>query len=511
MADTNVGSTEEPQLRRGIHPWMANLIVLGGIVGSCYFVGSGYIIQAMGPSSVFAFMIGGLIIFVVMQSLGELLVNVPRRGSFVAYSAEFLGPLWAVANGWCYWFTWVVYIPSEGVAGGLIMNQIFAGVPIIGQINGFVWAVLFMLLITFINLAHVESFGYVESILALMKIFAVFVFAMVAIGLIFGIFRGHAVGTTILFPTGHAKLSDIFTGGYWPLLTYMAVILVNYQGSEIIGLAASETQNPEVTIPKACVQIVWRIIGIFVIPITCLVFILSHTDSGLNGSMFAAALTNYSVSLHLPFLSWIAAAFAFVVLCAAFSCANCGMYALVRDLYALSVEGLAPKVFNKLNKNGVPQNAAVFSLAVIWVILAFQAFFSQSTFYVVLISVSGFTGAFNWMLICLSQIMFRRRIKKRGYTKKDVRCACPWSPWLPLGIGVILQGVGLLAMPFSGTGPLWWAFFASVICLIIPPSLYAIFMKGRTAIATRLPDEPEFDTLFPDKRNIANNNGTLTV
>jgi AAT family amino acid transporter len=478
---------------------MANLIVLGGIVGSCYFVGSGYLIQEMGPSAVFGFIVGGIIVFVVMQSLGEMLVNVPRRGSFVAYSAEFLGPLWAVANGWSYWFNWVVYIPSEAVAGGIIMNQIFAGVPGIGQVNGYVWAVLFLILITFINLAHVESFGFVESVLALMKIFAIIVFTIVAFCIIIGVW-GHPVGMSIISPSGHLKFSDIFVGGWLPMLTYMVVILVNYQGSEIIGLAAAETQNPEVTVPKACIQITWRIIGIFVIPVTCLVFILSHNDSGLNGSMFASALSNYGASLHLPFLNWIAAGFAFIVLCAAFSCANCGMYALVRALYALSVEGLAPKVFNKLNKNGVPQNAAMFSLLISWIVLACQFFFSASTFYAVLISISGFTGAVCWILICLSQVVFRAKITKRGYTVKDLRAPAPWSPILPIAVGIVLQVVGLCAMPFSGTGPLGWAFVASVICLITPVIVYAIVTKGRANIATRLPDETEFDELFPDKR-----------
>ena len=380
------------------------------------------------------------------------------------------------------------------------MNQLFYGVPVIGQINGYVWAILFLLIITFINLAHVESFGFVESILAIMKILAVVVFAIVAIGLIFGLYVGHPVGFSIVAPTHHARFSDIFCGGWLPLITYMVIILVNYEGSEIIGLAASETQNPAVTVPRACIQVTWRIIGIYVIPVTCLVFILSHTDSGLNGSMFAAALFEYSKMLHLPWLSWIAASFAFIVLCAAFSCANCGMYAMVRALFALSVEGLAPQTFRKLNKNSVPQNATIFSLVLCWVILGIQFFFSQSNFYVVLISVSGFTGTICWILICASQVVFRHRVMKRGYTKKDLHAPAPLSPWLPIIVGVILETVGLLAMPFSGTGPLWWAFLASVIVLIIPIVVFRIVTKGKSAIATRLSDEQEFDVLFPDKR-----------
>lgn len=97
-------SGRSPKLSRGIRPWMASLIAIGGIIGSSYFLGSGYLISEMGPSVILLYFIGGLVIWTVMQSFAELLVNIPRHGNFISYSAEFISPTWAVGTGWSYWF-----------------------------------------------------------------------------------------------------------------------------------------------------------------------------------------------------------------------------------------------------------------------------------------------------------------------------------------------------------------------------------------------------------------------
>jgi AAT family amino acid transporter len=498
---------EDQTLQRGIHPWMANLIALGGIIGSCYFVGSGWVIQELGVSAAFAFMLGGLIIWVVMQSFAELLVNLPRRGSFVAYSNEFISPLWAVGTGWSYWFNWVAYVPSEAVAGGIIMNSLFPWLPV----PGWAWAFIFLVIITVINLSHVESFGYIESVLAIFKITAVAIFSIIAFLLVTGILGGHPIGISILLPDGKLTYSNLFPAGGFTILLYLVTILVNFQGSEIIGLAAAETRDPETTVPKACRQVTYRIIGVYVIPIVFLVLILSREDSGLDGSMFAAALQNYSESLGIPWLGWIASGFAVVVLSAAFSCANSGMFGTVRSMYALSLAGMAPKKLSKLNKKGVPQTATIFTLICCWAMLLVNLFFGESDTYAVLISISGFSGTICWLSICMAQVNFRKKVLARGYKKSDLRATIPFSPFLPLIIGVALEAVGLLLMvgdPREGAGflaagdpILQKAFIASMIGLCLPMIVFAIAKKqGKITMNQKLAiDEKSFDDTFPPK------------
>jgi AAT family amino acid transporter len=473
---------------------MANLIALGGIIGSCYFLGSGYLVEKLGVGAALAYAMGGIIIWVVMQSFGELCVNVPRQGSFVSYAAEFLSPSWAVATGWSYWFNWIAYVPSEAVAGGIIMNVFIPQVPVI------IWAILFLILITIINIINVEGFGFIESILALIKIFAVIGFSLIAILLIFGIIGEKAIGLSIMLEKGKSLQDVFFPSGIWIIFTTMAMILVNFQGSEIVGLASSETQNPKQTVPRACKQVTYRIIAVYMIPIILLVMILPYKEAGLEDSVFALALKKYS---HTPSLFWlknVAGAFSFVILSAAFSCANSGMYATVRALYSLSVEGFAPKFFSKLNKAGVPRNATLFSLFLCWCVLAIWFFFEKSDFYTWLLSVSGFTGAFCWITICLSQIMFRTRIKKQGYNKKDLIAPAPLSPWLPLFVGVILQVFGLVVLAFNKD--LQGALYICIPVLLIPFITFKIYKKiSKSDFKQRYiaAHEKPFEILFPSK------------
>ena len=325
MTEKIMKAADDGQLQKGIHPWMAGLIALGGIIGSCYFIGSGWIVQELGPSSVVAFLLGGLIVYVVMQSFAELLVNIPRQGSFVSYSREFISPLWAVGTGWSYWLNWIAYVPSEAVAGGMILTRLFGNISLLGEYTQAFWAFVFLTVITIINLSNVENFGRIESTLVILKIVAISTFIICGILIITGVLGGQAVGTQVIFPKGEFRFKDLFPAGIYPIFGFLALVLVNFHGSEIIGLAAAETKDPETTVPKACRQVTYRILGIYVLPLTVLVLILSRTDSGLNGSMFAAALNNYSKILGISWLHYIASGFAFIVLTAAFSCANSGM------------------------------------------------------------------------------------------------------------------------------------------------------------------------------------------
>jgi AAT family amino acid transporter len=173
---------------------MANLIAIGGITGSAYFIGSCYLVSQLGPSVILIYALGGLIIWTVMQSFAELLVNVPRQGNSISYSAEFISPTLAVGTGWSYWFNRCAYIPSEAVAGGIIMHVFAPPVPVV------IWAIAFLIMITLLNLIHVGGFGWVESSLALVKIAHNIAFCVVAALIVLGLIGTGFIGTSIAFP-----------------------------------------------------------------------------------------------------------------------------------------------------------------------------------------------------------------------------------------------------------------------------------------------------------------------
>ncbi len=476
------------RLQRGIKPWMASLIAIGGIIGSIYYLGTGYLIAEMGPSVLILYMIGGLVIWTVMQSFAELLVNVPRQGNFISYSAEFISPTWAVGTGWSYWFNWCAYIPSEAVAGGIIMHVFFPMVDVV------IWAVIFLLLITILNLIHVGGFGFVESFLSLIKIVHNGIFIVVATLIVFGLIgTAGFIGLSVVLPPGEEIFHALFPAGVFILLANLALILVNFQGSEIVGLAAAETENPDRIVPKACRQVVYRILRVDIIPVLLLILILPYSEANLSDSVFSLALEKYG-------FTEVAGVLSFIVLTAAFSCANSGFYGAVRAMYGLSLEGMAPSLFSKLNKQCTPMYATLFTLLICWAVLGMWWFSNgEGELYLWLLSVSAFTGAICWISICWCQVVFRRKVFSRGYTLREIKAPAPLSPWFPLIIGVVLEvfALGILAFNEDLRGSL----FLSIPALGLPMIIYYIGTRtGRIkSIKVIQHEEKSFDELFPDK------------
>ena len=286
----------------------------------------------------------------------------------------------------------------------------------------------------------------------------------------------------------------LFPFGAFVVLTTMTMILVNFQGSEIVGLAAAETQDPEINIPKACKAVAKRIICIYVIPLFLLVMILPYAEAGLQDSVFSTALSKYG-------LHWAAAVFTGVTMVAAFSCANSGVYGTVRCLYGLSVEGLAPKAFMRLNRFNTPQFATIFTIVPMWFVLALGYFVPESNLYAYLLSMSGFTGTICWMAIIASQMVMRRKLKQRGYAAATVlKAKVPLYPILP-AIGFLFMAFALFFMAWKpDLRPVLW--FA-VPAVVVPAIAYKlVYRMGKTRKAKLSEDEDAFDEKYPPLNNL---------
>lgn len=470
--------------QRALKDRHVQLIALGGIISSGYFLATGAVINLVGPSVFIAYILGGIIIYLTMLCMGELAVAIPISGSFITYTADFISPSIACGVGWSYWISWVAYIPAECIAGGIIMQH-FTGV------NGYVWAVCFGLLITYINIAKVGTFGEIEFWLALIKIFALMGFVVLALLIFFGVIHGSQpagiIGGRYIFDQG-----GLFPNGGMIFLTAMVLLLVNYQGSEIIGLAAGESVNPARMIPRAIRNVTYRILFIFIIPVFCLVLIFPWQKAGLSNSVFAEALNLYG-------LKWAGAVTSFVTLTATLSCSNSGVYGIVRSLNALARNGMAPHVLTRLNNNYVPQNAGVVTLVAIWILLAAGYFFGQSMLYIALLLVSGFTGATAWISICWAQINFRKKLYAAGYTTDDLRYKTPGSPYTGI-IAIVLMVACLVFLLFNKDPTYKIAFYMGSASFLGPILIYKLggFDKRRH-IALRRNRHLHFKDIFPKK------------
>ncbi len=447
----------ESTMQRKLKHRHLQLISIGGVIGSGYFLGTGYVLAQAGPAAVLSYLLGGFIVLAVMLCLAELAVEKPLSGSFVIYARENISATWACGVGWSYWVTWVSYVPSEMIAAGIIMNGFL---PEVGTIW---WAVFFGLIVTIINLFRVDKFGESEFWLSLVKILALVVFSVVALLICLGLISEEGyIGTRILLGSG-----GFAPHGYWSVALTMVIILVNFQGAEIIGLAAGETADPAKSIPFAVRNVTWRIIALYIVPITLLISILPWDRASLTESVFAAALAEHGFS-HLGAL------FSFVVLTAAVSCSNSGLYGAARTVHALATMGMAPRVLGGLSGKGIPARAIYASIAFCWVVIGIYAMNPHAALYTYLLALSGFSGAAAWISICWSQYRRRRTLEAQGAVSQ-LRYRMPLFPYVTL-FGIWAQVLCLVFMVF--TPELRAALYLGVPMLIVPMIAYR-FLRRR--------------------------------
>lgn len=379
-------------------------LAVGGTVSSVYFLGSGYLLKEIGPFAFLAFFFGGLISYLTMSCFAELAANGDlSHHSFLNYAKQYISPTVACGLGWAYWFDWVTVIAAECLAGGILMHFF---VP---HLSAYGWAVIFGLLITYVNIRNVKIFTVTALWLTITHVTLFVGFTALASLIFFG-FIGpkEFIGTKYLLSDG------MFPNGVSIFFLTILILLLNFQGIELIGLSASEAHNPSVKLPKAMKEVPFLISGLYIIPLFLLALIYPWNQASLDGSVFAVALESYG-------LMTFAKLFTFLMVAGSLSCANSGLYATVRALHALSTMNMAPRFLTELGRNGTPQRATWLTFAVLWIILFLMYYFPSDKIYVMLLALSGFTGSLIWISICYSQLRARKtlahpiKFKMAGY------------------------------------------------------------------------------------------------
>ena len=496
--EKKVATSEKQELKRGIRGWQVAFIGIGGVIGSCYFLGIGSCLSSMGPGVIIAFLVTGVIVYGTMISYSELLVNVPRTGSFVAYTSEFLTPTISTGFGWAFWFNWVCYVPSEAIAVSTVLTSLMGTDSSVTYIAIALGA---MAAITIINLCAVDIFAKIEAGLAITKVIVIIAFVIAAFGIWVGLwgqsdeYTGFLAGV-VNFSGTMSFGAKVFPLGIMAILVNMTVVLVTFQGTEIVGLAAAESQNPEESVPKACKSVTYRIALLYILPLILVILVYPYELASDANPVFADIMNFYGIE-------WLGFVFSAVVLVAAFSCANTGFYGTVRCMYGLSIEGLAPKFLSKVTKSGNPRASVLWTLLFMWIVLVLGLISEVTGFmtslYTSLLSLSGFTVTLAWVGIILSQISFRKKLKKNGYDPETCLKARvkKGQSWVPV-FAVIAQLICLIMLVFEDV------FIFAIACgaIILPMIGYQIAKKAgklRDSSEIASTNETKFEELFPPR------------
>lgn len=397
------------ELKRGLEARHIQMIALGGTIGVGLFMGSASTISWTGPSVLLAYAISGIFIFFIMRAMGEMLYVEPSTGSFATFGYKYIHPLAGYLTVWSNWFQWVIVGMSEIIAVGAYMQYWFPDLP------AWIPGLIAMIILGAANLMSVKSFGELEFWFAMIKIMTILLMIVAGFGLIFfGIGNdGLAIGLSNLWSHG-----GFFAGGWSGFFFALSLVVAAYQGVELIGITAGEAKDPQKTITKAVNSIVWRILIFYIGAIFVIVTVYPWDELHSIGSPFVATFAKVGITAAAGFIN-------FVVITAAMSGCNSGIYSAGRMLYTLGMNGQAPKFFTKLTKNGVPLVGTLGVLIglAIGVVLSYIA---PENLFVYVYSASVLPGMVPWFIILISQIRFR---KEKGKEMDNHPFKLPFAPF----------------------------------------------------------------------------------
>ncbi|MDR4949866.1 amino acid permease [Neobacillus cucumis] len=385
-----IRNNQSAKLHRELDNRHIQLIALGGAIGVGLFYGSSATIQMAGPAVLFSYLVGGLVIFTIMRALGEMAVDEPVSGSFSTYANRYLGKFAGFLTGWTYWFMWVIVGMAEITVVGVYVNYWFPDIP------QWLTALIVLVFITMINLANVKAFGEFEFWFALIKVVAIIGMILLGLGIIFfGIGnKGQPSGLDNLWTH-----RGFVPNGIKGILMSLVLVMFSFGGVELVGVTAGEAKNPKKSIPSAINNIVWRILIFYIGALGIMMILYPWNEVGTNGSPFVLIFGKVGI----PYASHI---MNFVVITAALSAFNSGLFSSGRMLYNLSLQNNGPKYFRKLNKNGSPIRGILFSSIFLLVAVVLNYIVPDRVF-MYISSVATVAVITSWTIILLTQLKFR--------------------------------------------------------------------------------------------------------
>ncbi|OCA92385.1 amino acid permease [Pseudobacillus wudalianchiensis] len=462
-ADASTASSKPNELKRTLKARHLTMISLGGSIGTGIFLASGGAIHNAGPGgALLAYAAIGLMVYFLMTSLAEMAAYMPVAGSFKAYASKFVDPALGFAIGWNYWYNWAITIAAELAAVVLIMKFWFPESP------SFIWSGLALLIMFGLNFLSVKGFGEAEFWFSLIKVITVIIFIITGVFMIFGIMGGEAIGFK------NFTIEDApFNGGFLAVLGVFMAAGFSFQGTELLGVAAGESEEPEKNIPKAINSVFWRILLFYILAIFVIGLILPYTDERLLSD--AVSVSPFTLVFERAGFAFAASVMNAIILTAVLSAGNSGMYASTRMLWDLARDGQAPKFLAQLDRRGVPVNALIITTLV--GCLAFlTTFFGDGVVYVWLLNASGMAGFVTWLGIAISHYRFRRAFIAQGGDLTTLPYRAKWFPIGPV-LALILCVFVILGQnfqAFTGGQIDWNGVFVSYIGL----PLFLIFWIG---------------------------------
>jgi L-asparagine transporter-like permease len=444
-------------LHRRLSQRQLTMMAIGGAIGVGLFLGSSVTIRLAGPAVIISYLLGAGIALIMSYVLTEMAVVHPVAGAFGVYAEKYLNPWAGFSVRATYGVAQIIAIGAEVTAAGIYISYWLPNVP------QWIWLVLVSAALVALNSMQVNRLGEFEYWFAMIKVAAIIAFIIAGLALIFGVGSfdvgsRHALGLANL--TQHGGFLPMGWKGVWLSLT---ITVTSYMGVEIIAVTAGEAQHPEVTIPRAMRNIVYRLIGFYVLAIAIMVTMVPWNQTGSSSALSGSPFVTAFAAAHIPFA---AAIMNFVVLTAALSSVNTNLYLSTRMLFSLGRGGYAPAWMGKVSSNGVPHRALLASTAGI-IAAILLAIFAPKNAFLMLYGTAVAGMLFVWLVILSTHLRFRQAITTQKLVSLPMRL--PVHPVFTVVGIVLLLAISVTTFFVDG---LQWSVPAFSVFLAIISLLY---------------------------------------
>ncbi|KAK2808784.1 hypothetical protein FQN50_004457 [Emmonsiellopsis sp. PD_5] len=503
LSDQQYGSSEQekhlqanlPQLKRKLKSRHLQMIAIGGTIGTGLFIGSGGAISKSGPAgALIAYAFVGSIVYSVIVSLGEMATYIPIAGAFTSYATRFVDPSLGFAMGWIYWFSWAITFALELTATGLIIQYWNDQIPI------GIFIAVFWVFITGINLLPVSFYGEIEFWFSTVKVLTVAGFMIFGICINAGAGQQGYLGFTywknpgafapyLLEVIGEDKVATAKFIGFWAVLVQAGF---SYQGTELVGIAAGETENPRRAVPAAIKKTFYRILFLFVLTIFFIGILIPYTNQDLLSDASDASASPFVIAAKLAGVKTLPGLINAVLLTVVLSAANSNVYSGSRVIVGLAQDGCAPAFMMKTTKGGVPIYS-VLATAALGLLGFLNLSNNGSVVFDWFMNISSIAGFISWSCINGCHLAFMRALRARNMSRDALPYKAPFQPFLAW-YGLFFNILIIITQGFTAFIP--WdtsSFFISYVSLMLFVVLYAghkLFF--RTGFVR--PEEADLDT-----------------
>jgi L-asparagine permease len=419
-------TAEDQGYHKGLKPRQLQMIAIGGAIGTGLFLGAGGRLAHAGPGLFLVYAFCGVFVFLILRALGELVLHRPSSGSFVSYAREFLGEKAAYVAGWMYFLNWAMtsIVDSTAIATYFHFWAVFKSIP------QWLIALVALAVVLGMNLISVTVFGELEFWAALIKVVALMTFLIAGTIFLAGRYQiqGQSTGFSVILHNG-----GLFPTGLFPLVIVISGVVFAYAAVELVGTAAGETAYPEQIMPRAINSVIARIALFYVGSLFLLGLLLPYTTYKASESPFVTFFDRIGVSGAGSIMN-------VVVLTAAFSSLNAGLYSTGRILRSMAMNGSAPKFTARMSKRGVPYGGICLTALIGLFGVLLNGVVPAQAFEIVLnVAALGIISSWGTIVICQLQLY---RWSKRGIMSRPSfrMWGSPYTGYLTLAflLGVLV-------------------------------------------------------------------------